>query len=443
MADRAPAAASLRLRLARGIAWNTIGAAFNQGSTFVVNIVLAHLLIQRAFGQYALVQTTLSVVSTLAQLSSGYTATRYVAEFRDRDPARAARILGLCGTVSLCMGLVAGTALLLASERLAAVVNDPHLARSFAIAAPVLFFSITTGFLSGALAGFESYAAYGRAGIASGTAYALLCAAGGWYAGVEGAIAGMALSGLFQTTLLARLVWREARVRDLSIHPSDAWHERAILLRFSVPAALNGFVSLPAIWTVNAFLARQDRGFEQVALFTAANSFRIIVLFLPNIFNGVGMSLLNNQRGAGDERRFRRLFWTAAAISAAVVVVAGTIFALSGGWLLNIFGSRFVAAHPALIVLMLAALAETLSLAAWQVIQTQERIWLSFFGVAGPSAIALVATARLLVPAHGAVGLAWAYVASWILALAIEWIIVWRVGIWTAPATPLAPTVSR
>ena len=59
-----------RERMTRGVAWNTVGTAFNQGSTFLVNIILAHLLARRAFGHYALIQTTLSVTSAIAQLSA-------------------------------------------------------------------------------------------------------------------------------------------------------------------------------------------------------------------------------------------------------------------------------------------------------------------------------------------------------------------------------------
>ena len=423
-----------RARMTRGVAWNTIGTAFNQGSTFLVNIILAHLLARQAFGRYAMIQTTLSVVSTIAQLSSGYTATRYVAEFRDRDPVRAGRILGLCAVVSLTTGVLAAIGLLLGAHRLAIIVKSPDLTIGFMIAAAVVFFSVTSGFLIGALAGLERYAAFGQSGIASGCAYVVLGTGGAWFGGVNGALTGVALSGLFQFLLLWVLVMRETHRLRIAIRPREAWSERSILFRFSLPAAFNGFVSLPAIWTANAILARQPNGYEQVALFTAANSFRIIVLFLPNILNTVGLSVLNNQRGAGDEIRFRKLFRVNLLATAGIVVGGGIVVAFGGRWLLKVFGHGFDEAYPVLLVLMLAALAETMSLVAFQIIQTQEKLWLSFFGVAVPCAAALVVATQILAPVDGAVGLAWAYVVSWSVALAVEWLIVWRLGIWAPPA---------
>jgi len=302
------------------------------------------------------------------------------------------------------------------------------------IAAGAVFFTVTNGFLSGALGGLESYAALGQAWIASGIAYVVLCAAGAWLGGVNGALVGIVLSALCQGLLLWTLVVSEARRLHIVIRPAEAWSESSILFRFSLPAALNGFASLPAIWTANAILASQDHGFDQVAIFTAANSFRIIALFMPNILNSVGLSILNNQRGAGDEVRFRRLFRANLLFMAGTVAVSGAAMVLCGRWLLAIFGHGFVAGYPVLQVLMLAAIAETLSLVAVQIIQSQERIWLFFFGVAVPSAAALIIVARMLTPSEGALGLAWAYVVSWCVALTMDWLIVWRLGVWSPPA---------
>lgn len=420
-------------RMARGVAWNTVGTAFNQGSTFLVTIILARLLPRGAFGEYAMIQTTISVVATIAQLSSGYTATRYTAELRDRDSVRAGRVLGLCGLVSLSTGLIATLLLLLMARRLALLLHAPGLTTGLMIASGIVFFSVTIGFLNGALAGLESYAAFGRVGVVGGVSYVILGAGGAWFAGVSGALAGIVLSGCIQTLLLWVCMTYEAQRFHIRVNVREAWRERAIFFRFSVPAALNGFVTLPAIWTANAILARQPRGFEQVALFSAANSFRVIVLFLPNILNTVGISVLNNHRGDGDELRFRRLFRANLLFNAGAVLAGAVATALLGPWLLRFFGPRFDAAYPILVTLMLAALAEAFSLAAFQIIQTQERLWFSFFGVAVPFAVALVVTSDALAPVSGAIGLAWAYVASWSVALGVEWLIVWRVGVWTPP----------
>jgi hypothetical protein len=86
-----------------------------------------------------------------------------------------------------------------------------------------------------------------------------------------------------------------------------------------------------------------------------------------------------------------------------------------------------------LLALILAALADSVAQAVLQILQTREKIWLSFFGIALPSALALVLAARLLTPLHGALGLAWAYVLSSTLAVVVDGVMVWRIGVWSPP----------
>ena len=76
---QAASPSNLHSRFQTGVAFNLVGTFFNQGSTFVVNIVVANLLGRQIFGEYAIVQNTLVAVSVFVQLGIGYVATKYVA----------------------------------------------------------------------------------------------------------------------------------------------------------------------------------------------------------------------------------------------------------------------------------------------------------------------------------------------------------------------------
>ena len=90
---------------------------------------------------------------------------------------------------------------------------------------------------------------------------------------------GVTISAVLQCILTWRAVASVANQQAVPIrfgfHDADVH----ILTKFAVPAALNGFVSVPAIWFGNAVLVRQEGGFPEMALFTAANNFRTIALF--------------------------------------------------------------------------------------------------------------------------------------------------------------------
>src|ERR1700678_2534361 len=50
----------LRARFQKGITWNIAGAVLNNGSNFLTNILIANLLGREVFGQYSMIQSTLT-----------------------------------------------------------------------------------------------------------------------------------------------------------------------------------------------------------------------------------------------------------------------------------------------------------------------------------------------------------------------------------------------
>lgn len=165
-----------------------------------------------------------------------------------------------------------------------------------------------------------------------------------------------------------------------------------------------------------------------MALFGAANSFRVIVLFLPNVMNSVGMSLLNNQRTASADG-YRRVFWWNLGLTAAFVSVGAVGVIALGPWLLRAFGKGFDGGYTVLRVLMLGAVIESVAIWTYQVIQSHGKMWLTLFLVTLPRDCLIVALAYTLTPAYGAAGLAAAHVGGWALALTVIGILTHRIGL--------------
>ena len=411
------ASSPLAVRMRAAVTYNLLGAAFNQGSTLVVNLVVANMLGREPFGRYTMVLATISTAATLAQLSMGYTATKHVAEFRESDPGRASRILGLCAAVSLLSAILTGGVLALGAPWLArTVLGTADLAPELRLAAAAVFFSVLSGFSTGALAGLESYVALARAGAITGTLYVIVCVVFAAAGGLPGAVAGVALSAAGQAGVLGVLLTKEARRKGLAVTTRGAWEERAIVSTFAVPASLNGLVALPAIWMASAIVAQQPRGYHELALFGAANTFRTMVLFVPQAINNVGMSLLNSQRRA-SAGGYRSIFWMNLILTALSAAGAALLVLLAGPFLLRLFGPGFREGWPVLAILLGAAVVEALAIALYQTIVSAGRIWASLFFVALPRDTTLVVAAALLVPGMGAFGLGSAYLIAWCLAL--------------------------
>jgi O-antigen/teichoic acid export membrane protein len=425
---------SLRSRVARGVVWNFIGTAALQGSTFIINIAVANLLGRRVFGEYAIVQSTVALFVSVVQWATGYTTTKYLAEFRSVDPPRAGRLLGMLAILSGVLGGGLALLLLAGAKTLASnILVNPQLSTPLMIASAAVFFGVANVFLIGSLAGLESYPAFGRAGLIAGASTVIACVTGARIGGLVGAVAGLTVGGVIQSVTLARLVANETARHGIAMEFAGIRTESNLLIRYSVPVALSGLVTLPAIWLGNMFLARQAGGYDALAVFAAANSFRIMVIFLPSIVNSVSLSLLNNHRGLGDERRFRRIFWFNVSAAGVIAAAAAVAISLAGPVLLKIFGHDFVGGSRVLFVLMAATVPESLANAMVQLVHSRERSWVALRWVTVPAFGTLVLTAWLLTPSAGALGLAYAYVAGWAVALVTSSVVVARLGIRGGP----------
>ena len=174
-------------------------------------------------------QATLTTAGNLGQFATGYTATKYIAEFRTRNRARASRILGLCAVASTITGCLVAAALFFAAPVLAArAFHAPALATPLMIAAPAVMFIIMNGFRTGALGGLEGYGALARVGVISGIAYLALGSIGALLGGVNGALAGVAASAIVQWIVLGRLLAQETARRGLSTVYDHPWRERDV-----------------------------------------------------------------------------------------------------------------------------------------------------------------------------------------------------------------------
>jgi O-antigen/teichoic acid export membrane protein len=422
---------TIRTRFARGILWNVINAVFTQGSVFLTNVVIANILGREMFGEFGMIQNTVLIVAGMAQVAMGVTATKYIAEFRSRDQTRAGRILGLCSAVSLITAFVSTFMIILTASWLASdILKASHLTHGLILSSGVIFFSVLNGYQTGALAGLEGYGLLARAGLIQGFFYLSICSLFTWLWKLEGALSGLAISFCLRWYLFHWALKRECAAHKIYVNYRNWWAERTVITKFAIPAATIGFLTLPAVWLSNVLLVRQTDGYAQMGIFAAAYNLRTMIIFLPALMNNVGMSLLNNQKGLGDYRNYKRVFWTNIALTQLVVLIGSLLVILLGPWLLRAFGNDFTEGYTVLLVLVFSAIGETLTMAIYQAIQSQEKMWLSFFSINAPWCIVFILSAYLSIPANMAVGLAWAYGTSWCVAAVMTGLQVWRVGLW-------------
>lgn len=408
----------LRGRYARGVFWNALGTLFAQGSTFLTAVLLARLLGKEVFGELGMIQSTLLTLASISQVSTGLTATKYVAEFRDTDKARAGRVLGLCSVLTLATGVVATVLLLISAPWLAEhMLAAPHLAVSLAISAAFVLFSVMNGYQIGALAGLESYKSISVYGALLGAAHLALCGLGAMLWGLHGALGGLSVSALLRWGVYGLVLRREIKKQGITMKRQEGFKERAILNRFALPAALSGLTAMPAIWFGNVLLVKQVEGYSEMGLYTAVNNIRALMLMMPVLLNNVGTAVLNNKFGNKNDVGYWGLYSANIKMSGLLALAGAVVMILLGDIIPVWYGMKPTDSSLNLIVILSAALIfEALAVSCYQLIQTKRKMWTSFFLVSLPRDLSMIGVAIVFIPIWGASGLGAAYASAWVVA---------------------------
>lgn len=393
-------------RVLAGVFWSVAGTAFARALGVLASIVAARLLGRVSFGELGMIQGTVGMFGMVAGLGLGTTATKYVAEYRSTDPARAGRIVALASVFSwVTSGLMTVVLVVCAPWMSAHWLNAPHLAAPLQTGALLLLFGGVNGAQTGALAGLEAFRQIAKISFWTGLLSFPLLTAGVYFGSLAGAIWALVLN-LAANCLLNYLALRRAMRRD-RIAPDlhGLFGELPVVWRFSLPVTLVSLIVAPASWAGSVFLAQSTAGYAGLGEFSAGNQWRNVVMFIPYALAGVAMPTLSNLHGLHDPANYRKLLLLHLLLTTAFAGTAAAGVALFAGPIASSYGSNFAGAVPVIRWMALSGALIAVNSIAATAISSLGRAWTGCLYCLLCSSL-LVLLSYALVPVHGARGLA-------------------------------------
>jgi len=295
-------------RFFSGVFWTSIGNVVSSLASLSSSLLLARILGALYYGQFSVIQSTLSVFMVLAGPSMGFLATKYIAEHRYLNPRRAAAILMLSNILAFALSAVMAVALLLLSPYIADhLMRTPELRPELYLSATILLFTGVNGAQLGVLLGFEAFREVATINIFKGFFTFLLVALGGYYAGIRGAISGLSAVSMLVCAFSNHYVTNIRTKHNLPrISKADLLSEMELLFSFALPNWLFSMVtSIANLWTY-IMVSRIPQGYVQMGIFNAANQFFLMLNFLPMIIWQVSLPMLSGVAGKKDFVKLRR-----------------------------------------------------------------------------------------------------------------------------------------
>ncbi len=288
---------SQRQRFLVGAFWSVFGAGFGQGLSLIANAIAARLLGPEKYGELGIVYSTVGMFGVLAGLGMSTTSVRYIAAYRDTDPERSGRIIGLGYLVTWGLGgLISILVYIIAPFLAHRILAAPHLVQGLRVGALLLLLSALEYVQLGLLAGFEAFSSVTVSRITHGVVLLLTLPPAVLRWGVSGGTAAMAVASGLSCLVNSVMLRRQYANHDVVVRFRQAKQELSILFQFSIPAAVSGLLVSPVVWVSNTLIVNRPQGYVAMGLFQAASQWQRAVMFLPAAFSNVLLVLLAQQR---------------------------------------------------------------------------------------------------------------------------------------------------
>jgi len=404
IADRINAVPFAR-RIARSAFWVLVGAAVVRVLRVPISIILARYMGPAKYGELGIVSSSIDLFGVFAGFGLGLTATKYIAEFRTRDPVRAGRILSVSTVVAAVVGAAFAILLYVAAPYLAAhTLSAPQLTMPLRIGALALFFSSMNGAQMGALYGFEAFQLSAKLQAIVGIMDLPLMLGGYYLGGLNGVIWGMACSRFVNWLINGIALRQEARRYNIHIVFGHWRYELATLWHFSVPAALAGVMVMPVNWLCSTLLVNQPHGYVEMGIFSAANQWYGTMLFIPTLLGNSLLPLLSDRMGEGDGQSSASILNTMMKLNGLIVVPVALCLSIFSPWVMRMYGADYGHAWLTLVAAVWTAAIMGIITPVGDVIAASGRMWL---GLIANSAWAMVFVVSTLSLVHrGSLGLA-------------------------------------
>ncbi len=418
-------ASPLGYRLARGVFWSMAGAVISRGLMLAATVLVARMLGKTVYGELGMIQSTVGMFGVFAGFGLGLTATKHVAEFRQSDPDRAGRIIGLSGLFAVLTGSLMALGLLIFAPWLAEhTINAPHLSAVLRIGALILFINALNGAQTGALAGFEAFKTIAYVNLFVGLISFPILVSGAYFGGLTGAVWALALNLGFNWLLNHLALRKETRRHNVPFTLRDCSRERSILWKFSLPAVLTGSLVGPVNWICSALLVNQPEGYNEMGIYSAANQWFAMLLYLPALLGRVMLPVLSEQLGQNEIKQSMKIMFFAIKTNALLVLPLVLLVSIASPYIMNLYGAGFRSGWPTLVVVLLTAGLLTVQTPIGQIIAASGKMWLGFAMNFGWALTFIVSTLLLL--DHGSLGLATAraiayvFLATWVAMFAMR-----------------------
>lgn len=338
--------------LAKDSFWAVLGSVIGKGLALVAGILIARFLGKEIYGEYGLLKNTLVYLAIVSTFGFGYTATKYVAEYKEDNNPNLGWLIRRIELFTIFISFPITLVLILFAEPVATFIKAPDLEIIFRKYGIIIVFNAITSTQVGIISGLKLFKVNAKVNCYTGIALFIASFLFTYIGGLDGAVLALLVSYVIQT------LFNEFYIRRFlgdSINQGNGTRgEFCSMLSFSLPIALQEGLYIIVQWLIS-FLLIKYADYGEVGLASAAATWASIVIFIPGMLKNVMFSYLTTS--GNHEHLVNRLLL----FNFVSTIVPVTLMIVFAKVICSFYGSTFTGLIPVLIVALVSAVFTSIS----------------------------------------------------------------------------------
>jgi O-antigen/teichoic acid export membrane protein len=256
------------------------------------------------------------------------------------------------------------------------ILGAPHLSEVLRISSIILLISALNGAQTGALAGFEAFKSIAYVNLFVGILSFPALILGAYFANLLGVVYGIAINLCIQWFVSHLVLRKEAKRKSVPFTIYNCFHELSVLWRFSLPAALTGALVGPVNWVCNIILVNQPSGYDEMGVYSAANQWYNILIFLPCMIGSVALPIFSDQLAQKDKNNSIKTLILTLKSNFIIVTPLILIASISSPIIMRLYGDGFIDGWPTLLVVLITAGLMAVTAPVGQLIAASGKMWI-------------------------------------------------------------------
>lgn len=364
----------------RGAGWLFASSLIERAAALVQTVVIARAIGIDDYGRYALLFSTISVMTPIIALQLPYAIIYFVSRYQEREPERAGAVVLLGRRLTLATTASVVVIALIFSRPLSQwLYAADNYRATIILGAVILSASVQSGLSDTLLQASERFRTLAVARLSAALlTLSVLAPVALLTTGLVPVLLVIAGGGLIRLAMVA-IPARKISAR-LVAHTDfrKALREGSVILHFSLPSGLLSLLIGASTWIGNYYLTREPGRLKDMAVINTGVQWRTPILVVMASLSSAILPMLGRYLGTADHAQTNRLQRYHIVLNTGTALAFSVVAILCSGWILAAYGSAF-RGQQFLFSLFLVALVPTAYVTArQQELVAGGRMWMQF-----------------------------------------------------------------